>query len=88
MNKTVYMVYWTDPNEKTIGALQFTDMVAALSTTQEMRKAGMLFVTMVSENADNVGLMGVESVIEGKCPDGGDFLGRLSRYSVQLKRGR
>jgi hypothetical protein len=43
---------------------------------------------MASESADNVGKMGVDSVVDGKCPDGGDFLGRLSRHGMTLKRGR
>lgn len=88
MNNTQYMVYWTRANGDACNQ-QHTVMVDALATCQTLRKdPANRFVTMASENVENVGLVGVSAVVDGKCPDGGDFLGRISRHSLALKRGR
>jgi hypothetical protein len=99
MNKTSYMVYWIDNEQDGSGhqAAQFAGdgpdgsaMTRALAFMQMLREPGRgnKFITMASESVENVGLMGVGEVVNGKCPDGGDFLGRLSRHGMQLKRGR
>ena len=95
MNKTEYMVYYID-NEFDGGghqAMHFTGdgaMSRALEYMQVLREPGrgITFITMASESVENVGKMGVGSVVDGKCPDGGDFLGRTSRHGMQLLRGR
>lgn len=92
MNKTEFMVYWIDNEVDGLlnQAKHFTEMSAALNFMQMLREPGrgISFVTMASESAENVGKMGIGAVVDGKCPDGGDFLGRLSRYGMQLRRGR
>lgn len=87
MDKTEYVVYWTDHNGM-VHATQTSVMGDALKITKKMRDAGMTFVTMASELTANVGKVGVDAVVDGKCPDGGDFLGRTSRHGMQLLRGR
>lgn len=87
MNKTEYVVYWTD-HYGMVHATPTSDMSEALAITHKMRNAGMRFVTMASESVENVGKMGVDSVVDGKCPDGEAFLGRTSRHGMLLKRGR
>ena len=92
MNKTEFMVYWIDnaADGGLVRSEHFTEMSPALEFMQVLRQPGrgISFVTMASESVDNVGKMGVGAVVDGKCPDGGDFLGRLSRYSVGLRRDR
>ena len=88
MNKTEYMVYWTGNSGCAEGS-RFADMSKALDFMQFLRKDPRhRFVTMASESVENVGKLGVDAVVDGKCPDGGDFLGRLSRHGMMLKRGR
>ena len=88
MNKTEYIVYWTDVPGGAHASPPLSDMNEALSMAHKLRNNGMRFVTMASESVENVGKLGVDSVVDGKCPDGGDFLGRLSRHGMMLKRGR
>ncbi len=85
MDKTEYVVYWTDHNGMA-HATPTSVMGDALKITKRMRDAGMTFVVMASELASNVGKMGVAAVVDGKCPDGGDFLGRTARHGMALKR--
>ncbi len=87
MDRTEYVVYWTDHNGM-VHATPTGDMNEALKITKRMRDAGMTFVVMASELSSNVGKVGVDSVVDGKCPDGEDFLGRTSRHGMLLKRGR
>ena len=46
----------------------------ALKTVEGLRKQTRYnFITMVSENPDCVGKQGVDSVVDGKLPDGNDY---------------
>jgi hypothetical protein len=55
----VFKVYWTGSDEKAYGK-EFTDMSKALNFAQELRNNHQRqFVTMCSENPDNIGKMGV-----------------------------
>ena len=68
---------------------RFADMSKALAFMQMLRdNSNNKFISMASESVENVGKLGVDTVVDGKCPDGGDFLGRLSRHGMMLKRGR
>ena len=89
MNKTEYIVYWISELSDTASYYWTDNMTEALDFMQFLRKDPRhRFVTMASESVENVGKMGVDAVVDGKCPDGGDFLGRLSRHGMMLKRGR
>jgi hypothetical protein len=68
----MFKVYWTD--EQGNACYQnFEDMSPALNWTQFLREKGRTFVTMVSENPNSVGKPGVDSVVDGKLPDGLDY---------------
>lgn len=62
-------------NGENANRLLFEDeqFVDALDTTQFLRKAGMKHVIMSSEPGDMVGSLGVDSVEDGKTPDGHDY---------------
>ena len=83
----MFKVYWTDDGDNTCGQ-EFIVMTVALAFMQELRQRDQRYITMASESADNVGKMGVAAVVDGKCPDGEDFLGRTSRHGMLLKRGQ
>ena len=95
MNKTEFMVFWIMDDGYCNATPFFNDnsdgsaMNRALAFANTLRKDPLnRFVTVASESVENVGKMGVDAVVDGKCPDGGDFLGRLSRHGMMLKRGR
>jgi hypothetical protein len=89
IQKTEYAVFWVDStNTGPAHVNRFGAMGEALALMQILRDNGHRFVTMASENVDNVGLMGVSSIVDGKCPDGSEFQGRTSRYGVALARSK
>mgnify|MGYP000308326350 CR=1 FL=1 len=73
MNNTRHKVYFTDDTNTSQG-LEFTDIVKALAFTQMIRNNGARFVTMASENAEQVGKMGVDSIVDGVLPDGQEYV--------------
>ena len=68
----MFKVYWMSELDEACYQ-DFEDMSAALNWTQFLRDKGRTFVTMVSENPNSVGEQGVDSVIDGKLPDGNDY---------------
>lgn len=67
---TVFKIYYTDPVTEWPHSHNVETLSEALRHTEGFRKLGMTFVTMVSENSDSVGKPGVDSVVDGKTPDG------------------
>lgn len=63
MRKTEYRVYYTDDYGNP-HCIDHDDMSCALKDTQKLRNARYRFVTMVSENVDMVGQLGVSDVDE------------------------
>lgn len=72
MNKPEFMVYWTRTNGIS-GSMKLYELTAAINYAELHRRQGMRFVTMCSENPDQVGKPGVDSVEDGKTPDGEDY---------------
>ena len=68
----MFKVYWTDQSGTVFGQ-EYEDMTVALNVTQALRGAGHRFVTMSSENPDNVGQTGVDSVEHGVLPNGDTY---------------
>ena len=68
----MFKIYWTDHDHQSHGH-ESADLVQALQITKEKRDAGCTFVTMASENPQHVGRPGVDTVIDGKTPDGQDY---------------
>ena len=68
----MFKVYWTDENNQSHGQ-EAAEIVQALQITKDKRDAGYGFVTMASENTQQVGKPGVDTVADGKTPDGQDY---------------
>ena len=69
---TIFKIYWTDDVNQVHGQ-EATELVQALQITKDKRDAGYSFVTMVSENTQHVGKPGVDTIVDGKTPDGEDY---------------
>ena len=79
---TQYTIYWTLGGYP--GSLVTEDLGHALRTMEGMRQApGYSAVTFCSENADQVGKTGVDTVKNGVLPDGKDYV-----YKTGRDRGR
>ena len=68
---TMFKVYWSYAKEAY--SRDFDSMTDALAECESLRKHGRRFVTMVSENTDQIGKPGVDSVQDGKTPDGVEY---------------
>jgi len=69
-NRAMFKIYYTDPVTDWSHAHNADTLKEALQYTEGFRKLGMTFVVMVSEHPDSVGRPGVDSVVDGKTPDG------------------
>jgi hypothetical protein len=65
----MFKIYWTDLRGQVVGQ-ETPDLTLALQVAKDKRDAGCTFVTMVSENPQHVGKQGVDSISDGKTPDG------------------
>ena len=67
----MYKVYYTRWDGE-VSAFTYGEdhMKEALNKSQELRNSGATFVTMVCENPNQVGKMGVDAVKDGVLPDG------------------
>ena len=65
----MFKIYWTDHDSNVHGQAA-SQIVEALQITKEKRDAGYTFVTMANENPQHVGKQGVDTVVDGKTPDG------------------
>lgn len=74
----LFRVYWTDP-DGTAQASDATELSTVLKQTEDLRKAGNRFVTMVSEDPNSVGLPGVDEITAGILPDGAEYSWRKRR---------
>lgn len=82
----MFKIYYTDPVSGTPHSHNVESLTEALRHTEGFRKLGMTFVTMVAEDPNQVGKLGVDSVVDGKTPDGVVYdwnkssrIGKLSR---------
>lgn len=64
----MFKVYWTAGED--IYGQELEGLNDALKLSECLRKIGCTFVTMVSEDPNQVGKAGVDSVVDGKTPDG------------------
>lgn len=67
---TVYRVYYSDNSPH---AKDMTSLEEALTFSQQMRKEGFMFVTLVTHDPNCVGQLGVDGVQDGKLPDGTEY---------------
>lgn len=75
---TIFRIFWSD-HCGTARSKEFEDMTEALKHSQWLRNENFRFVTMASENSDQVGKMGVDAVVDGKLPDGTDYTWKKRR---------
>ena len=68
----MFKIYWTDDHNQSHGE-EATELTQALQITKDKRDAGYRFVTMASENTQHVGKQGVDTISDGKTPDGQDY---------------
>jgi hypothetical protein len=68
----MFKIYWTDENQQVHGQ-EASAIVQALQITKEMRDRGYTFVTMASENPQHAGKQGVDTIADGKTPDGQEY---------------
>jgi len=66
----MFKIYYTDPLTDWARSHNVDTLSEALQYTEGFRKLGMTFVTMVSEDPNQVGKPGVDSIVNGVCPDG------------------
>lgn len=83
----MFKIYWTD-HDGAPNSFDEEDINVALRMTEEMRNAGMTFVTMVSENPNSIGKPGVAAVENGKTPDGQDYTWSKAGRAGKVRRGR
>ena len=69
----MFKVYYTDPVTGVSHGHELEILDEALRYAEVFRKLGMSFVTMVSENPNSIGKSGVDSIKDGKCPDGVEY---------------
>lgn len=60
-------------------AVDCSEIAAALATANEKRSQGFEFVTLASVNSEQVGKMGVDSVENGRLPNGSNYTWRMRR---------
>jgi hypothetical protein len=74
MNKTQYTIYWTICDGKTATSCNTDDLSEALRITEGLRKNPQCSrIAWCSENVDQVGNPGVDSIKDGKTPDGEEY---------------
>ena len=76
----MYKVYWTLIPSKEVHSVEIDDLQEALLHTKTLRATSHCqYVAMVAENPDQVGKMGVDSVVDGKLPSGEDYTWKMRR---------
>jgi hypothetical protein len=65
----MHKIYWTDIKGQEHSLFR-TELGEALNVAKYARDAGGTFVVIASENPDQVGKKGVDSIKEGVLPDG------------------
>ncbi len=83
----MFKIYYTDPVSGDSHGHELESLTEALRYAEGFRKLGMIYVTMVSENPDSVGKAGVDSIVDGICPDGVVYdWNKASRIGAVRKR--
>ena len=69
-----YMVFWIDnigPNCEYFDDYQMSEALAFMNAIRQDKQNE--FVTFASQNTNSIGSPGVDSVVDGKLPDGSDY---------------
>jgi hypothetical protein len=76
--RKLYKVYWTAPDGAACSE-DFVEMIDALTQANHLRTIGRAYVVMASENPNQVGKMGVDSVEDGHLPNGDGYTWKMRR---------
>lgn len=68
----MYKVYWTAQDGQACSQ-EYNEMIEALTQANHLRTIGRSYVAMVSENPNQVGKNGVDSIKDGKLPNGEEY---------------
>ena len=74
----MYKVYWTSSDGQACSE-DYLEMIEALTEANRLRTIGRAYVAMVGDNPNQVGKMGVDSVVDGKLPNGEDYTWKMRR---------
>ena len=79
---TTYIIYYTE--DGTPKSKNEHDLGAALKISEDLRRlrregADITHITMASEDTNMVGQQGVDSIVDGKTPDGVDYTWKKRR---------
>ena len=74
----MYKIYWTAA-DGSARSEDYVEMTEALTRANHMRTAGMAYVAMVGELPNQVGKMGVDSVVDGRLPSGEAYTWKMRR---------
>lgn len=66
----MYKIYWTNPDSNDAYSGDFDNLNDALKECEMLRQKGRTFVTIVSENPNQVGKPGAVGIEDGWMPDG------------------
>lgn len=83
----MFKIYYTDPVTDFSQSHNVETLTEALRHTEGFRKLGMTFVTMVAEDPNQVGKPGVDSIVDGVCPDGVKYDWNKASRIGATKRG-
>jgi hypothetical protein len=64
----MYKVIWND-----VSGVQHEKEFVGLDLAMDWAKTLAYFVTITGNGYDIVGKFGVDSIVDGKCPDGADY---------------
>lgn len=79
----MYCIYFIDPETNDSYHEFEEELIKALKLTEFLRKQGMRFVSMVSENKDVIGKPGADSVANGLLPDGNEYMWKKRRDRIR-----
>ena len=68
----MHKIYWTDKTGREHSLFR-TALDEALNVAKDARDAGGTFVVIATENPNQVGKMGVDTIKEGVLPDGSKY---------------
>ena len=75
----MYKIYYTNPLTNECYFQDENELTIALAVVNKCRVDGMIFVTLVSENPNSIGLPGAEVIVNGKLPNGLDYTWKKRR---------
>jgi hypothetical protein len=73
------IVFWLEQGEPRGEPFSDTELSLALRFSEAKRRDGLKHVTISSELGDSIGKPGVDTIADGKTPDGEDYTWKKRR---------